>query len=336
MSGKQWIQGGVSMKNTMRAVVLNKVTYANDIVLSEVPIPKVRAGWVLVKIQAFGLNHSEQILRESEIEADYIRKPIIPGIECAGEIADPSDSNFTKGQKVIAMMGGMGRSFSGSYAEYALLPADHVFSVESDLAWSGIAAVPETYFTAWGSLFECLNLQAEDVLLVRGATCALGYAAIQIAKALGCRVVATTHRTEKIKLLAAADEAILDTGIVTGKIKGVTKALDLVGARSLKDTLTAVEKGGIVCNTGILGGVYALNGFDPIKDIPNGVYLTGFYSNYPTQEIVNEMFGFLKEKKLIPVSGKVFSFEQIKDAVLAQESGSVNGKIIVEIAAERR
>jgi NADPH:quinone reductase-like Zn-dependent oxidoreductase len=315
----------------MRAVVLNKVTYAKDITLSEVEIPKVRPGWVLVKIKAFGMNHSEQILRESEIEADYIKKPNIPGIECAGEIADVSDSGFMKGQKVIALMGGMGRSFPGSYAEYALLPTDHVFAIESDLAWSEIAAVPETYFTAWGSLFECLNLNENDVLLVRGATCALGYAAIQIAKALGCRVLATTHRTEKIKLLKAADEQILDTGMLTGKISGVTKALDLVGARSLKDTLTAVEKGGIVCDTGILGGVYALNGFDAIKDIPNGVYLTGFYSNYPTQEIVNQMFDFLHEKNLTPISGKVFAFENIKDAVMAQESGSVNGKIIVEV-----
>jgi NADPH:quinone reductase-like Zn-dependent oxidoreductase len=319
------------MKHKMKAVVLNKVTYAKDIGLSEVAIPKVRSGWVLVKIRAFGMNHSEQILRESEIEADYIRKPVIPGIECAGEIADPSDSGFTKGQKVIAMMGGMGRSFPGSYAEYALLPTDHVFSVESDLLWREIAAIPETYFTAWGSLFECLNLNADDVLLIRGATCALGYAAIQIAKALGCKVVATTHRDEKLKLLEAADEQLVDTGVLTGKISGVTKALDLVGARSLKDTLTAVEKGGIVCDTGILGGVYALRGFDPIKDIPNGVYLTGFYSNYPTQEIVDQMFCFFKEKKLTPVSGKVFSFENIKDAVMAQESGSVNGKIIVEV-----
>ncbi len=57
--------------------------------------------------------------------------------------------------------------------------------METDLSWEDAAAVPETYFTAWGSLFECLRLKAEDTLLVRGGTCALGYAAIQIAKALG-------------------------------------------------------------------------------------------------------------------------------------------------------
>lgn len=105
----------------------------------------------------------------------------------------------------------MGRSFNGSYAEYALLPTHHVFAIQSDMTWADIAAVPETYFTAWGSLFQCLCLQKDDTLLVRGGTCALGYAAMQIAKAIGCRVVATTHRESKLNLLkeVCADECIL-------------------------------------------------------------------------------------------------------------------------------
>ncbi|MBQ8963769.1 MAG: Zn-dependent oxidoreductase, partial [Clostridia bacterium] len=75
----------------MRAVVLSGITLADQVKLTEVPIPQVKPGWVLVKVRAFGMNHSEQVLRLSEIEAPYIRKPIIPGIECVGEIADPSD-----------------------------------------------------------------------------------------------------------------------------------------------------------------------------------------------------------------------------------------------------
>ncbi len=316
----------------MRAIVLDKITTAKDIVLSEYPIPEVRPGWVLVKVKAFGLNHSEKLLRLNEIRADYIRKPIIPGIECVGEIVDPSDSGLETGQKIIALMGGMGRSFNGSYAEYALLPARIVFPINSDLPWEALGAVPETYFTAWGSLFECLHLSAEDTLLIRGATCALGYASIQIAKALGCHVIATTHREEKLTLITRADEAVLDDGKLTGKIHGISKALDLIGPRYLKDTLTAVEKGGIVCQTGLLGGVYVLNGFDPIKDIPNGVYLTGFFSNYPTQQIVDDIFAFLKEKKLVPANGSVFDFANIRNAVAAQDEGKVNGKIVVKVS----
>ena len=315
----------------MKAVVLNGITPADQVKLTEVPIPQVKPGWVLVKVRSFGMNHSEQVLRLSEIEAPYIQKPVIPGIECVGEIAEPSDSGWKAGQKVVALMGGMGRSFDGSYAEYALLPVHHVFPVETDLPWDALAAVPETWFTAWGSLFECLQLKPEDTLLIRGATCALGYAAIQIAKALGCRVVATTHREAKLPLLSEADEAVLDDGRLTGKVRGVTKALDLVGPRFLKDTLTAVEKGGIVCSTGILGGVFALNGFDPIKEIPNGVYLTGFFSNYPTQKMIQDIFSFMDEHHLKPLIAAKFDFDHIKEACIALDSGKVNGKIVVEV-----
>ncbi|MBQ6344389.1 MAG: zinc-binding dehydrogenase [Anaerolineaceae bacterium] len=316
---------------SMRAVVLDSVTEASDIALSEYPVPEVRPGWVLIKVKAFGLNHSEQILRLNEIRADYIQKPVIPGIECVGVIADPSDSGLFAGQKVAALMGGMGRSFNGSYAEYALIPRRNVFTIESDLSWAELGAVPETYFTAWGSLFECLQLNADDTLLIRGATCALGYAAIQIAKALGCKVTATTHRTEKLSLIQTADEALVDDGKLTRKLNGISKALDLVGPRNLRDTLMSVEKGGVVCQTGILGGVYTLNGFDPIKDIPNGVYLTGFFSNYPTQKIITEIFTFLTNHKLTPVIGKVFDFDNIKEAIAAQDNGKINGKIVVKV-----
>jgi NADPH:quinone reductase-like Zn-dependent oxidoreductase len=318
--------------HTMNAVLLEGVTTAEQIQLTQVPVPQVRPGWVLVRVRAFGLNHSEQLLRQGEILADYIQKPIIPGIECVGEIADPSDSGLAVGQKVIAMMGGMGRSFHGSYAEYALLPRHHVFPVETALSWPQLAAVPETYFTAWGSLFDCLHLTAKDTLLVRGGTCALGYAAIQLAKALGCRVLATTHRPQKLDLLAAADAAILDTGSLAGTVSGVTKVLELVGPRTLADSLRCVEPGGIVCNTGILGGVYTLDNFDPIKDIPNGVYLTGFFSNYPTQATVDALFAFLREKQLTPIGGQVFPFADIREALRAQDAGTTNGKLIVTLA----
>ena len=316
----------------MKAVVLNGVTPAEQVALPEVEIPKARPGWVLIKVRGFGMNHSEQILRLHEIEADYIQKPIIPGIECVGEIADASDSDFPVGQRIAALMGGMGRSFGGSYAEYALLPAHHVFPVRTGLSWKELAAVPETYFTAWGSLFECLDLKPSDTLLIRGGTCALGYAALQIAKAFGCRVIATTHRREKLPLLSDADEAVLDDGKLEGKLPVAKKALELVGPKTLPDTLRCMGKGGIVCNTGILGGVYALNGFDPIKSIPNGVYLTGFHSNWPTQQVMDDIFAFLDRKNLKPRIGASYGFEDIRKACMALDAGKVNGKIVVEMA----
>ncbi|MCC8068848.1 MAG: zinc-binding dehydrogenase [Ruminococcus sp.] len=315
----------------MKAVVLNKITKAENVMLSETEIPKVKNGWVLVKVKAFGLNHSEQILRLNEIQADYISKPIIPGIECVGEIADSSDSDFSVGQKVVALMGGMGRSFNGSYAEYALLPTHHVFAVDTNLDWVSMAAVPETWFTAWGSLFDCLQLKKKDTLLIRGATCALGYSAIQIAKAIGCKVIATTHRENKLPLISDVDTAIVDDGQLLGKVHSITKALELVGVKTLSDTLNAVEKGGIVCNTGVLGNVYALNNFDPIKFIPNEVYLTGFFSNYPTQTVMNDIFSFIDEHKITPLIGAKYNFSDISTALYDMDNHRVDGKIVVTI-----
>ena len=315
----------------MKAIVLMEPTPAENIRLSEVSVPLTRPGWVLVKVKAFGLNHSEQILRLSEIKANYIHTPVIPGIECVGEVADTSDSSFHEGQKVVALMGGMGRSFNGSYAQYALLPVSHVFPVETELSWAEVAAVPETYFTAWGSLFECLGLSKNDTLLVRGGTCALGYAAIRLAKALGCRVIATTHRESKLPLLKEADQAVLDTGTLAGSFSGVTKALELVGPKTLRDTLRCVEKGGVVCNTGILGGIYALNGFDPIKEIPNGVYLTGFFSNNPTWQTMTDIFSFLSGHQITPQVGAVYPFEAISQALFDVDHHKVDGKIVVTL-----
>ena len=317
---------------TMRALSINGITPAKYARLSKIPVPKTRPGWVLVRVRAFGLNNSERILRHEEIIEDYIAKPVIPGIECAGVVVDGSDTDLAPEERVIACMGGMGRSFDGSYAEYALLPRKNVIRVPNDISWGWdeLGAFTETYLTAWGSLFECLRLKPDDTLLVRGATCGLGYVAIQLAKALGTRVRATTHRKEKLVQLgeAGADEAILDQGPLAGSGLRAAKVLDLIGPRDLIDTLQLVEHGGIVCTTGILGKVYALDGFDPIKDIPNGVYLTGFFSNYPTQELFNALFTYMVHHGLRPLVGSVFSFDDLPAALAQQDSGS-GGKIVV-------
>lgn len=315
----------------MKAVVLAKPTKAEEIQIKDVEIPKIKKDWVLIRVKAFGLNHSEKILREFEIENEYIKKPIIPGIECVGIIEDSLDDDFRVGEKVISFMGGLGRSFNGSYAEYCLAPKSHTFKINIDLPFEELGAIPETYYTAWGSLFDCLDLKKDDTLLIRGATCALGYAAIQIAKAYGCIVIATTYKEEKTKLLIDADKIVVDDGVLSGKVQGVNKVLDLIGAKSLVDTLKLVDKKGIVCNTGILGGVYALNNFDPIKDIPNGVYLTGFYSNSPAKKDISDIVEFINSNNLKPKIGKVFEFDDIKDALICQDKKLVDGKIVVRM-----
>lgn len=111
----------------MKAIVLNGTCRPEEMKITQIDTPKVKPGWVLIKIKAFGLNHAELTLRKYEADAAYIQKPIVPGIECVGIIEDPSNSMLQKGDRVVALMGGMGRSFNGSHAEYALLPITHVF-----------------------------------------------------------------------------------------------------------------------------------------------------------------------------------------------------------------
>lgn len=319
----------------MKAIVVDKCCKAEDLRVSEIPVPEIKPGWVLVKVHAAGLNHSEALLRMFEADNDYINTPIVPGIECVGEIANASDSQFQKGDKVIALMGGMGRSFNGSYAEYALLPESHVFKVDTNLDWISLAAVPETYFTAYGSLFECLYLTAEDTLLVRGATSTVGQAAIQLAKAVGAKVIAACRKEESFEKLKGigADYCIIDDGQLNQQLLPYkpNKILELIGPKTLRDSLFTVTHPGYVCSTGVLGNVYSITQFDPIKYIPNGVFLTGFYSNFPTYQSINNLFDLINKAQLKPLYAKVFSLDQIAEAHTLLEKGGAGGKIILKI-----
>ena len=325
-------------RKIMKAVVLYQTCSPNELTISEVPIPEVKSGWVLIQVKAFGLNRSELMMREYEANASYIQLPRILGIECVGEIADASNSTYNKGQKVVALMGGMGRSFDGSYAEYTLVPTKNVFTVDSNLDWAELAAIPETYFTAYGSLFNCLQISPEDVLLVRGGTSAAGLAAIQLAKSLGATVLASTRNDNKRDLLISqgADHVLIDNGTLKEQLlslypQGVTKVLELIGPATLLESTSLLRHHGIVCVTGILGKKGTIDHFYPIKDIPTGVYLTGFSSNYPTQKIMDDIFTLIKKNNLRPTIAKVFSLSEIGKAHQLMENNEANGKVVIQI-----
>ncbi len=323
----------------MKAVVIDRCTPASELKVSEVARTDVRPGWVLIRVRAFGLNHSEVLLRKFEADRPYIHTPIIPGIECVGEVADASDTRFHVGERVMALMGGMGRSFDGSYAEYVLMPESHVFAVDSDLPWTELAAIPETFYTAYGSLTLSLQLASADTLLVRGGTSTVGLAAIQLAKGIGATVIATTRSERKAPLLReiGADKVVQEGEGLAAEVlrecpEGVTKVLELIGAKTLPESLRLTARHGIVCHTGLLGGVYGLKDFDPIKEIPSGVYLTGFYSNYPRQQEIDSMMSLIRRAGIRPVIAATFGLADIAAAhTLAEERGQT-GKIVVEVA----
>lgn len=322
----------------MRAVVITKACEASDLHVSDVPVPETKPGWVLIRVKAFGLNHSEVLLRQFEADRPYIHTPIVPGIECVGEIADKSDSKFDVGQRVMALMGGMGRSFNGSYAEYVIVPENHVFAVDSSLPWDELAAIPETFYTAYGSLSVSLQLSADDVLLIRGGTSTVGLAAIQLGKAIGANVVATTRSRQKTDILlnVGADRVVIEGDEFRKRFlsqypHGATKVLELIGASTLLESLRVTAIHGIVCHTGLLGNVFSLKDFDPIKEIPSGVYLTGFYSNTPGQQQINGMMKLMENKAIRPVIAAKFTLDEISEAHKFAERRGQTGKIVVTV-----
>lgn len=326
----------------MKAVVLERTCKASELEVKDVPVPEVKPDWVLVKVLGFGINRAEIVLRDYEADEDYIDLPVIPGIECVGEVVNPSDSQFDRGDIVVGLMGGMGRTFDGSYAEYALLPIKNLFKIPECvfgyLLMEEIISIPETYFTAFGSI-KSLKLKKDDVILIRGATSAAGLSAIQLANAVGATVIATTRNENKVSNLFVngADYVVVDDGSIECKVKeicpdGVDKVLEFVGPKTLEDSMRCLSEGGICCNTGILGGDEYISKFDPIKLIPNDRYLTSFFSNYPTQEIIDEMFMFIVENDLDPKIGRLFdNLADIGQAHELMESNRVHGKIIFRL-----
>ncbi len=165
----------------MRAAVVFEAGGPEKLVVMEVPTPEVKPGWTLVRVRGFGINHSELFTRQGL--SPSVRFPRILGIECVGEVAQTTDPDrLPQGQTVVSIMGEMGRAFDGGYAEYCLLPNEQVCPVEWDGDWATLAAIPETYYTAWLSL-KNLRVESGNRLLVRGGTAGVGVASSRLAHA---------------------------------------------------------------------------------------------------------------------------------------------------------
>lgn len=179
-------------------------------------------------------------------------------------------------------------------------------------------------------------MQRGDILLVRGATSTVGLAAIQLAKAMGATVMASSRRESSFERLKAvgADYCVADDGNIAARLSDrmrPNKVLELIGPATLPDSMKCVRTPGYVCNTGILGNQFTIPNFDPIKFIPNGVFLSGFFSNYPTEQAIVHILSLLEESGQKPLYSKVFPLEDIAIAHSLLEKGGAGGKIILDI-----
>jgi NADPH:quinone reductase-like Zn-dependent oxidoreductase len=305
----------------------------------EVPVPAVREGWSLVQVKGAGLNRSE--LRTRQGHAPNVTFPRVLGIECVGIVAASTDPGLPEGTTVAAVMGEMGREFDGGYAEYALLPNSLLMPVTTTLPWEVLAALPETYLTAQGSL-DALGLVpgGQGRLLIRGGTSSVGMAAASIASGHGVETAATTRRQDKVDALTAAgvDHVLVDDGgSLAASVhvvwpEGPDHVLDLVGASTLPDSLRLVRRGGTVCMAGSLSG-WLIPDFEPIAMIPSGTKLTAFHSDNVKgsagttvlQRVVHEVEAGVYR----PNVDRVFGLDDIVAAHQYMENNQATGKLVV-------
>jgi len=251
---------------------------------------------------------------------------------------DPGGLAAEPGSTVAAIMGGMGRQFDGSYAEYTLVPHQCVFSLHTRLPWEKLAALPEMLQTTHGSLYTALEIDRARSLLIRGGTSSIGMAALALAKKAGLRVGMTTRDPTKAAELkaAGADEVWLDQGalaeqITSGKGKPYDRVLELVGATTLLDSLRCVGRGGIVCMTGMLGGSWMLDHFLPMGDVPTAVKLTSYSGEAAdmTPAQLRSYVELVETGQLEVKTGPVFKFEELIQAHTLMDENRAGGKIVV-------
>lgn len=323
----------------MKSIVLHSPGSAEKFRIEERPIPIPNPGEVLVKVKAFGINRSELMTRKGLSPA--VKFPRVLGIECVGIIEKDPFGEYEQGQKVAAFMGGMGREFDGSYSEYVVVPKNILMPFESDLPWEIVGALPEMFQTAYGSLHKALSIKPDETLLIRGGTSSVGLLAIQLAAYHGCKVIATTRKTENKDFLInhGAHKMLIDDGNLAIQIKNssegkVHKLLELVGAKTLPDSLHCVRPGGTVCMTGMLSEKWTIPDFAPMDLIPALVQLTIYDSGQirvPTKNF-QEFLDLIKEGVIEPKIAKVFSFPNITQAHQYMETSKGLGKIVISLS----
>lgn len=323
-------------ENTMRAIVLDAPGPVESLTIRELPVPTPRPGWVLIRVRAFGLNRSELHTRLGL--ADGVTFPRVLGIEATGVVAECPGGEFSAGQRVVAMMGGMGRTFDGGYAEYTCVPASQVIAFQSGLDWGVLGAVPEMLQTSYGSLTVGLDARRGQSILVRGGTSSIGMCTAILAKRRDMTVLSTTRSAGKTEALAAigVDHVLIDDGDVAGQVReilpdGVDTALELVGTPTLPDTLRATRVHGVVCFAGMLSNEWTVRDFYPIGYIPYGVRLTSYAGDaqdLPARVLQDFLDAVAAGRASVPID-HVYGFDQIFEAHAAMEAGRAKGKLIV-------
>ena len=345
----------------MRAVVfyehggLDKLVFEPDF-----PVPEIGSEDVLINVKACALNHLDLFVREG-LPGLKLQLPHVPGSDIAGVISKVGENvdrdDLKVGSRVVINPGLwcgncefcqvgqhslcrrfrlIGEHVSGGYAEYAKVPAKNCLVLPDTISFEKAAAASLVFLTAWRMLKTQAQLKSEEDILILGAGGGVSSAAIQIAKYLGARVLATTSSEFKIKEAEklGADKVFnynesdwpKQVYLFTQK-KGVDVVLDNVGEATWETSIRSLKKGGRLVTCGATSGPY---GKTDIRQVFwKQIKIIG--STMSTHEEFKEVMKLIFEGKLNPVISKIFPLEKAKEAQKYLMEKQQFGKVVLQI-----
>lgn len=297
------------------------------------PVP--RHGKILIKVHAAGVNRPDLSQRLGFYPPPPGASETL-GLEVAGEVLVAA-GRWRVGDKVCALLGG------GGYAEYAVCDARHALPIPEGLDYLQAAALPETVFTVFANVFEHGRLKAGETLMVHGATSGIGTTAIQMGKAAGARIIATSRGPQKaaeaLKLGAdvSIDVTAEDFAEVAQAQGGVDVILDMVGGDYFAKGLASLRTDGrIVYIAAQAGGEVTLSIYALVmkRAVVTGSTLRPRNADEKARlaaAIEEQVWPWLVAGKLTPQIDKTFELAQAAEAHAYLEGGSHVGKVMLVV-----
>ncbi|HEV7319565.1 MAG TPA: NAD(P)H-quinone oxidoreductase [Ensifer sp.] len=332
----------MSLPSEMSFVDLPAPGGPENMVIRKGPLPQVRPGDILVRVEASGINRPDVLQRKGDYPPPPGASPIL-GLEVAGEVVALGEGaeGFAIGDKVCALANG------GGYAEYASVPASQALPWPKGYDAVKAAALPETFFTVWANVFDMADLKAGESILIHGGSSGIGTTAIQLAKAFGAEVFVTAGSAEKCAACEALgakrainyrDEDFKAVVVEETDGRGVDVILDMVGGRYFDRNIASLAKDGRLSIIAFLGGakVEAAN-IAPI--LTKRLHIMGSALRPRTAAEKQAIRDGLKQKvwplleagKLAPVIHSVLPFAKVADGHREMETGDHIGKIIMSL-----
>jgi NADPH2:quinone reductase len=305
------------------------------------PVPQLRAGEVLVRVAAAGVNRPDIMQRMGKYPPPAGASDI-PGLEVSGEIVAVHEvETLTVGQHVCALVAG------GGYAAYCAVPAEQCLRIPGAVTEQHAAAIPETFFTVWTNLFDRGRLQSGERVLIHGGSSGIGTTAIQLARAFGAAAIATAGSPEKCAAcirLGAVQAIDYRTDDFVAAVRdgtageGVDVILDIVGGDYLPRNLECLRLNGRLVQIGLIGGSRATVDLRAI--LQKRLTLTGstLRARTPAEkgaiagELERQVWPLLDRGDIRPIVHAEFPLERAADAHRELESGRVIGKVVLIVS----